>query len=589
MSNYYTAQSPSNNTPTPDLSPLMNLFTSPSGLGLLACGVGLAVITFLDSKGQKKKLARGRWGTATERKNAALSALEQIEKKKHNVVGVSLNRPGDPNPESHPIFLPNMERGCAIMGGPGTGKTFVGVLPIIYSFLDQGLPLVVYDFKYPDLTAQVVGAAAIRGYEPFIFAPGFPESRVCNPLDFIPKEDPSMMAAQFSEVLNRNFKKAGQKESDPFFSTAGDLLIQAIIMLALETPYPDLIMCQALLSLPDLTKRLEANKSKISYLTYTTFSTLMASAKSEKTMASIITVASNNFTSLMKPKILSAFCGESTLPTDLKRKQIVIIGLDSELRDVLVPPCATLIDLLISRNVAKKRSSPIGLFVDEAPTLNLPRIVNWLNEMRSRGLCTNLAFQNIVQMEQMYGKELTKAILGGCATKMVYNPQEYDSAKLFSDYLGQEHIEFKQKSNSKGKGGGSTSISDQNQARNLIDAADLLKFDQGERITISPGFKSRGSAYVPIREKVNASNYYQEFVKKSENLWSEHIRENLITTTSQRQMTTQEMELRTNSAREFLPLPKDDNSKQSEPNLSPETKARKIQHLPHNLPRESVS
>ncbi|MGK7931192.1 MAG: type IV secretory system conjugative DNA transfer family protein [Microcystaceae cyanobacterium] len=578
---YYLIQTQTSNTTSSTNTVINNLFSSPAAYALLACGLGLAALTFFENKGEglkKDKLAKGRWGTEKDRKRAMKEALKQIEAKKHNEVAVCLSRPGEISKKQTPLFLTDLQRGCAIMGGPGTGKSYVGVLPILYSLLDQGLPIICYDFKYPDLTAQIAGNAAKRGYELFVFAPGFAESHVCNPLSFIPREDPSMMAAQFAEVLNRNFKKAGQKESDQFFSVAADQLVQGILMLALETEYPDLIMCQALLSLPKLPERIKHNRDKINFLTYTTFSTLLASASSEKTVASIIAVASNNFTSLMKPKILSAFCGQSTLPTKLGRKQMIVVGLDSELRDVLVPPCATLIDLIVTRNVSYKRDEGIALVVDEAPTINLPRIVNWLNEMRSRGLCTTLAFQNIVQLEQMYGKELTKSIWGGCATKMIYNPQEYDSAKLFSDYLGQEEIEFKQKSRSKGKGGGSTSISDQNQARNLLDPADLLKFDQGERITISPGFKSRGQAYVPIKEKVEATEYFKATVTSSESLWSEHIRRRLIEQTSQTQITAEDMKRRSYAALAFLPLPGDE---QLSTSPSPESSQKPFTWLPN--------
>lgn len=341
-------------------------------------------------------------------------------------------------------------------------------------------------------------------------------------------------------------------------------------MLAKESDYPDLMMCQSLLSLEDLPKRIDRHQDKIKYSTFLSFSTLRASAGSEKTVAGIIATAANQFTKFMKPKLLSALTGKTTLPLDLQGKQMLVLGLDQETRDVIAPLMATIIDLIISRNTAKQRRDPLVFLLDEAPTLNLPRIVNWLNEMRSRGLCTVLGFQNIVQMERLYGKELTKAIWGGCATKLVYNPQELDSAKLISEYLGREEVKLKQTSHSTGKGGGSKNVSEQNQTRNLLDPSDLLQFDMGERIIINPGytggkvpgFAKLTKAYIPLREKpdLEQNQLFQGVVKTSVATWQQ-IQPKLAARAVKTKITDEIMKSRYLAAQEFLPLPKQSEKK----------------------------
>lgn len=47
----------------------------------------------------------------------------------------------------------------------------------------------------------------MRGYEVSILSPGFPESCVANPLDFLRSETDAEMARQLAIVLNRNFKQ----------------------------------------------------------------------------------------------------------------------------------------------------------------------------------------------------------------------------------------------------------------------------------------------------------------------------------------------------------------------------------------------
>jgi type IV secretory pathway TraG/TraD family ATPase VirD4 len=110
------------------------------------------------------------------------------------------------------------------------------------------------------------------------------------------------------------------------------------------------------------------------------------------------------------------------------------------------PILATVLHMIVVRNVAKKRTDPLAVFLDELPTLALPNLVNWLNESRSAGFCGVLGYQNMTQLEKAYGKENSRAILSGCNTKFIFNPGEYESAKYFSDYLGDEEVVYRQKS-----------------------------------------------------------------------------------------------------------------------------------------------
>jgi type IV secretory pathway TraG/TraD family ATPase VirD4 len=115
----------------------------------------------------------------------------------------------------------------------------------ILSALDQGFPTIVYDFKYPKQTERISGYAAKRGYDVRVFAPGYPESEVCNPLEFLKDEADSLMARQFAEVMNRNFQ-LNKEGDDPFFTAAGDQLTEAILMLTKACgEYADLMTSQA--------------------------------------------------------------------------------------------------------------------------------------------------------------------------------------------------------------------------------------------------------------------------------------------------------------------------------------------------------
>ncbi len=61
-------------------------------------------------------------------------------------------------------------------------------------------------------------------------------------------------------------------------------------------------------------------------------------------------------------------------------------------------------------------------------------------------LYSALGYQNVTQLEKAYGKENSWAILSGCNTRFIFNPEEYESAKYFLGYLVDEEVHYEQKS-----------------------------------------------------------------------------------------------------------------------------------------------
>ena len=418
------------------------------------------------------------------------------------------------------------------------------------------------NFKYPTQTSRLAAYAVKQGYDLHIFAPGYPESEVCNPLEFLKDAADSMMARQFAEVMNQNFKRSEQAAQDGFFGPAGDQVTEAIMMLARGTDFPDLMMCQALASRTDLAHQIIKQKDKLNPWVLASFGQLISSAESEKTVSSILATANINFTRFMKADVLPAFCGQTTIPTFLEGKQLLVLGLDREKRDVIAPLIAAILHLLVNRNVSRPRSDPLFLMVDEVPTLYLPALHHWLNENREDGLSTVLGFQNLVQMEKMYGKDLARAIVGGCATKIIFNPQDQESAKLFSDYLGLKEVKFKQKSRGRNSGKANTNISEQVQTKPLFDASDFLQLPTGRCILLNPHFKRGKAAYIPLLESIDLSSDYQSILKWSESRWNK-VCQGLTARSSQVPITQDDLGLRYQLAEQMFPSGKG-NIKESE-------------------------
>ncbi|WP_013321064.1 type IV secretory system conjugative DNA transfer family protein [Gloeothece verrucosa] len=553
MNNHYVAVKPANDAFGRAFNNMSRSISPQQGMMLLACLGFVGLLALMGKTGGKKgKLAKGYFGGRAEKSAAKRIALKQMRHKKENAVSVWVGTPTQNPLAPSPLYLPDAQRGTAVLGAPGTGKTVSVIDQLAISVIEQGFPMILWDFKFPTQTSRLAAYAVKNGYQLHIFAPGYRESEVCNPLEFLKDDTDSMMARQFAEVMNQNFKRSGQTSEDGFFGPAGDQVTEAIMMLARGTEYPDLMMCQALASRTDLAQQIIKQKDKLNPWILASFGQLISSAQSEKTVSSILATANINFTRFMKADVLPAFCGKTTIPTFLEGKQMLVLGLDREKRDVLAPLIAAILHLLVNRNVSRKRSDPLFLIADEVPTLYLPGLHHWLNENREDGLCTVLGFQNLVQMEKMYGEDLARAIIGGCATKIIFNPQDQDSAKLFSDYLGSKEVKFKQKSKGRSGGKASTNISEQIQTKPLFEASDFLQLPTGRCILLNPHFKRGKAAYIPLLESINLSSDYQTILKWSETRWDK-VRGGLAERSTQISITGEDLAARYQLAQKMFP------------------------------------
>ena len=194
----------------PSLDGIGRFLFSSDGMLMLTC-VGLLILLGVCSGRKKGKLARGYFAGSKERRNARKKAYSQIKKRQHNAVGgflgqprgysckqagrgFSINLPMDPRL----TYVADCQRGVIATGGAGSGKSASLINPLVKSFVMQHFPIILYDFKYStrpsadaDFKGQappVAGFAKKLGYDITVFAPGFPETCVCNPLDFIRSE-----------------------------------------------------------------------------------------------------------------------------------------------------------------------------------------------------------------------------------------------------------------------------------------------------------------------------------------------------------------------------------------------------------------
>lgn len=545
-----------------------------NGLMLLLAAVGWGALTWFGrDKKNNNKIASGYLSGDREKRAARKRSIEQLEQRKHNAVTLyaglfERNKKGQPPNSKKTLWIPDANRGIAVCGGPGSGKTFSLINPAIRSAIKEGMPLCLYDFKYPEQAELLVPYAAKHGYDVKIFAPGFEESEVCNPLDFLRSPDDALMARQIATVMNRNFALSSNASEDKFFADAGDQLTQAMLMLAKGLPAPDILTASTILSLSKLPERIQAAWERseagtgyhMSQWVYLAFSQLLQLAGSEKTVSGVVGTASKVFSRFLSPELVGAFCGATTLPLDLEGKRMIVLGLDRQRRDAVAPLVATILHMLVARNARSGRKDPFLVAVDELPTVYLPTLTQWLNENRSLGQVTLIGYQNLNQLEKAYSREISRAILGGCATKAIFNPQESESARMFSDYIGEEELMTKQKSRSTGKGGGSTSTGEHLHKRAIVESAQFNKFVAGKCVFINPAYAANDEGSIPLITKISLPKADIEADQWSRSKW-EKVRQRLIKLSKQaffsEERSREQIARRMAISEEYFPAPEE--------------------------------
>ncbi|MEM9088685.1 MAG: TraM recognition domain-containing protein [Cyanobacteria bacterium P01_F01_bin.53] len=530
-----------------------------AGIGQLLLGGGILLGgSWLFGSGRKGKLSTGRFAGQAERQRARLTARKQ--RKERRTAKVSL-RAGN-------VDIPQAQQSLVIAGAPDSGKTYSIIDPAIRSAIAQGFPLVVYDFKGSQLETHAAWAAA-QGYQVDIFAPGQPYTSVCNLLDFLTDETDSLMASQLAYVLQKNAQRdSGYKEND-FFSSAGTTLVEAVMLLAKLTPYPDLLMAGKILALSELPSRLRVagDSGWIPIWTMESLNQILSSEGAEKQIAGIVATAQRTLKSFTGKSLVESFCGKTTVPLDITGKRVLFLQADIQKRDAIGPLLAAVLHLIVSRNFAKARKEPLVIALDELPTLYLPDLPKWINEFRSNGFVALLGYQNFAQLQHIYGRELSKALFAACGTKVFFNPKDRETAQEFSSYLGEKEVRYHTRSRTHGRHG-SSSRSEHYQKVPLLTPDQFLKLDQGECVFINPAYRGGREASVPLRLKVKISKREDNTQTRSEALWHSSVRKGLIRrAASQRTLIDldQENEVRKEMAERLFPLPMSDVSNQEVP------------------------
>ncbi|WP_373543523.1 type IV secretion system DNA-binding domain-containing protein [Chamaesiphon sp.] len=580
----------------PTFAQVKSFIASPFG-SIAGCML-ILLIAALFSKKPQGKLGKAYWGGARERKNSQAKGRRQVANKgskvgktclyinqpqrsrlRHHQATMSgikrtLKQQGFTNTEiakkirqsrknlpkfpnllhrDRTVYFPDCQAGTGVYGAAGTGKSFGVLNPYLRSAIDQGLSIVLYDFKYYEQSKEIVGYAKEHGYNIQIFAPSFLESCTINLLDFIDDSGHGVAAGNMAEVMLENLKGSDKSSGgNEFFTDAGVTLVKGLFLAAKwvaeqesRAEIGDLMTAAAIVALPNLSSRLKFASKRLNIWNDKAFSQLIGIGGGKKdtnvTEGGIIGNAAKVFQKFIERDFISSLCGKSDFNPDLDGKTLVIVGLNQDYREILTPILATVLDVLISRNVAhsRHRKTPLVCSFDEIPSLRLPKLANWLAESRSAGFVGLLGLQNKSQLNETYGEDRANTMMANCATKHYLNPQDGSSAKEYSEYLGEKEIVYWTKTVNSGSGQGNATVSRSEQRTQvpLMTPEEFLKLPQGKAVTISPGYSNKNEAYVPILHDIKVSQVDIENSKRSVGHWDKLLSK---TRSSKRQLSNAE-------------------------------------------------
>lgn len=494
--------------------------------GIIVIILANVIVNNVYGSNKKNILGTASWATRADIREAEKVARAQLSSDRQDRVTLWINAPkklskDNPKGTKNTIWLPDAARGMSIIGGTGSGKSESVIKPTLRAAIAQGLPIVLLDTDYPGLTKTIASLAESVGYEVSIFAPGFPESRVCNVLDFIHDFKDATGASQISKTLNANFSRGSGANEDLFFKVAGELAIEGSLLLAKALKHKDILTAFAILKDENMIARVRGSGAIDPWLELA-FGQLLSTAKSEKTVDSIRGTATILFGQLMRPDILPSLIGDSTIPINITGKKLLIFGVKQDVRLVVSPLIAAIIHAIITQNVLPGRKEPLFLSLDELPSMYFPELSEWLSEKRKYGLCAQLGYQSLEQLKNTYGAELANVIFTNTATKFLFNPQSVDSAELFSRTLGEKDVVYRTTSRTYGKSRG-RSRSEHRAKKRLFSPDEFMSLSAGSCVMISPGY-GRKSKFKPVfYNPVTISDQERKIQEASENDWDRFL------------------------------------------------------------------
>ncbi|HEX3935358.1 MAG TPA: YWFCY domain-containing protein, partial [Puia sp.] len=341
------------------------------------------------------------------------------------------------------INLVDVCRSTLILGSPGSGKTWYLIEPMLKQYIEKGFALLVYDFKYDDLSKLVYNYFE-RYKDRYPVTPAYynihfgdlNRSHRCNPLHPATLFD-LQDAGEAARTVLLGVQTHGNEGRDNFFFESAVNFVQALIwFLRLYKTgeycsWPHVIEL-AQVSYKDLFPVLAAEPQLVALVT----PFIDAYKLAPEQLSGQIASATISLARLSSPQVYYIMSGND-FTLDLNNPaapKLLTIGSNPQKTETYSPMIAAYINT-INRLVNRKGQHPLAEIFDEFSTVRVHTINKSIATGRSNKMALTLCMQDASQLRLTYGKEFTDVILNSCGN-IISGQTAGDTARLLSERFG---------------------------------------------------------------------------------------------------------------------------------------------------------
>ncbi len=318
------------------------------------------------------------------------------------------------------VNITNPFRGLLVVGTPGSGKSYFIVREVIRQHIRKGFSMLIYDFKYDDLT-RIAYREFLLHRDRFAVPPAFhivqfddlARSSRCNPLDPASMRDVTD-AAEAARTILLGLNQQWIRRQGDFFVESPIHFVTALIWFLRS--YQEGKFC----TLPHVVEFSRVPYDKL-------FTLLRTDPVTEALVHPFVTAYLHHAMEQLEGQIASATISLSRLASpplyylltgndcslDIANPlepKILCIGNNSQ-KSSTYGPVAALYLTAVTRTLNTRGNLKSSLVFDEFPTIYLHGIDRLMATARSNRVATTLAVQDLSQLRLYYGRELAEVIL----------------------------------------------------------------------------------------------------------------------------------------------------------------------------------
>lgn len=342
------------------------------------------------------------------------------------------------------ISVVNVYRSTAVIGLPGSGKSYAVLNNYIKQHIEKGFSMLVYDYKFDDLT-RIAYNHLLRHLDKYAVKPKFciinfddpHRSNRCNPIDARFMDDISD-AYESAYVTLLNLNKTWVDKQGDFFTDSAVILLAAIIWYLkiydkgryCTFPHAIEFLCQPLDKIfPILSSYPELEN----YLS--PFVDAWKSNAQDQLQGQVASVKIP-LSRMISPQLYWVLTGNDfTLDINNPEEPKILCMGNNPDRQSIYGAALGLYNSRLIRLINKKGKLKSSLIIDELPTIYIRGLDNLIATARSNKVSVCLGFQDFSQLERDYGEKEAKVIINTVGN--IFSGQVVgDTARTLSERFG---------------------------------------------------------------------------------------------------------------------------------------------------------